>query len=158
VQNIGALVLLTEGHGIANDHSSHGIITPQNDGNDPVPEPLQPLVRNMETSHDQIVSSCLSRYAETLVEAAWSGSMCEEQLGRKLPLVEAIATIPMVLMSARFEYISKMEKRIKHESEQAMFRSHAIASFSVSSIYFTRLWYILSIQTHPLPYNPIRIS
>lgn len=131
VQIIAVIPSLTEGHCIANDIGRHGF-APHSFENDSVPEPLQQLVHNMEESPDRLVATCLGKYAKTFIEAAWSGSMCEKQLGRKLPLAEAISTIHMVLMTARFEYISNKEELIKDDSERDAFRSHAIASFSVS--------------------------
>ena len=92
-----------------------------------VPVSLQQIVRKMEACNDHSIATDLARYANSLIDAAWSGSMCEKQLGRKIPLKEAIkgcAGAP--LMAVR--------RCIKNLADKK-FRKKVGASFEVSMIY-----------------------
>lgn len=77
-----------------------------------VPPSLQQLVRKMEASNDPSVSNDLVRYANALFDAAFSGSMCEKKIGRKITLPEALQRCGLVLLKT-FEAFRYEVDRIK---------------------------------------------
>lgn len=77
-----------------------------------VPPSLQQLVRKMEASNDPSVSNDLVRYANALFDAAFSGSMCEKQIGRNITLPEALQRCGLVLLKT-FEAFRYEIDRIK---------------------------------------------
>ena len=69
-----------------------------------IPPSLQELVRDMEASDNQNVSTDLARKAKDLIADAISGSMCEKKLGRRIPLAEALQHSRVELTAAVNEY------------------------------------------------------
>ena len=69
-----------------------------------IPPSLQELVRDMEASDNQNVSTDLARKAKDLIADAIGGSMCEKKLGRRIPLAEALQHSRVELIAAVNEY------------------------------------------------------
>ena len=65
-------------------------------------------MRKMETSNNRTVATNLARNANTLIDAAFSGTLCEQQLGKKIPLPEALQRCGGALISAMDEWSSKV--------------------------------------------------
>ena len=92
------------GNRIANDNGCYGKLPTYGQA---VPASLQQLVRKMEAYDDPSVATNLARFANALIDAAFRGTMCERQLGRKIPLRAAIQLSAGVLITAMHAYVEK---------------------------------------------------
>ena len=126
------------GHRIANDKEIYGPVPICGQA---VPVSLQQLMRQIENADKDGVANDLVRYANALIESAWNGSMCEKQLGRKIPLSDAILRSRSVQIHAVHAYVERFPQMLldseavifTEEFDLAKFRKSAHESFHVSS-------------------------
>lgn len=139
ILNVLDLLEKITGSRIANDIGWHGEVTTLSE-REAVPDSLQQLVLKMEAFEDPSVSTNLARFARALIDAAWSGRMCEKQLGRKIPLAVAIRRSVSVLIDAMKSYIDKFtdvfsdNEVVEGNFDAVKFRNNALDTAEVSRV------------------------
>ena len=75
-----------------------------------VPASLQLLVRQFEDVNEDGKATDLVRFANSLFEAAWNGTMCESKVERKIPLADAIQRSSAVLDAVANEFVKTFRR------------------------------------------------
>lgn len=123
-----------------------------------VPASLRQLAIQIKEADEFGVASDLVRDANELVEAAWSGTLCEHMIGKKLRLAVAIQRSTRVLNAVSTAYIRSYTAEMRTavgnfaSFDAARFKRDTLKAFKVSEQY-QLLFKLLLFSTRSILYH-----